>query len=122
MTNVLIVGFGGFIGTLLRYGCMMALQSTTVNHFLATVFVNVFGSTVIGIVMGLQGKMGSSMLQFITIGLLGGFTTFSAFSLDVVNMLREGKSDWALAYILGTTLMSVGLAYVGFIFTQKLLS
>ena len=93
----LVVGLGGFIGAVLRYE--MGRIPLTSSFPVMTLVINVIGAFVIGLVAGwARGHAGMSpnMILFLQTGLCGGFTTFSAFSLETVNLLQAGQ------YLLGT--------------------
>ncbi|MEM8785904.1 MAG: fluoride efflux transporter CrcB [Pseudomonadota bacterium] len=92
--NLLAVAAGGALGASMRYGAVLAvghLLGTTYPY--GTMLVNVLGSFVIGVVFQLaRGGMDLSptLLLFLMTGVLGGFTTFSAFSLDALKLLERG--------------------------------
>ncbi|OPX41984.1 putative fluoride ion transporter CrcB [Ruminiclostridium hungatei] len=100
MLNVLAVGCGGFIGTISRY-----LLSTLVNRInpvnfpVSTLIINVIGSFLIGMVTQLFSNLyphNKRLLLFLTTGILGGFTTFSTFSLETVNLYQNGNTLFAV--------------------------
>ena len=107
--NYLILATGGAIGTLLRF----ALVNTSIEYFRQPIFpwgtlmVNLLGSLVIGILAGLNESdlMNPGMRTFLFIGLLGGFTTFSSFSLETFQLIRQSQIMYAIAYILSSTLL-----------------
>jgi len=116
--NVALIGWvavGGALGTLARYFGMI-----TIGHFWRTDFpwavfiINVIGSFVIGVVAELQALVlsNSEMVRaFVIVGLLGGFTTFSSFSLDIWLLVERGQVALALAYALA----SVGVGVAGLV-------
>ena len=84
MLNCLIVGAGGFIGTIFRY--MLSLIPVTEDTVFpyVTLLINVLGAFLIGLIMGISGKLdllSPSMLLFLKVGICGGFTTFSTFAM-----------------------------------------
>jgi CrcB protein len=83
---------------------------------LGTVLVNVLGSFLMGLLAALLAE-GPSASQpwrlFLTTGVLGGFTTFSAFSLDALALWQRGETGLALAYVLGTVLLSLAAIALG---------
>lgn len=93
-----LIGAGGAIGGLARYGLDQALNFTP----WATLTVNVLGCLAIGIVMARVAGRPSAL--FWLAGVLGGFTTFSAFAAGTVLLLLDDQAGWALAYI-GSTLI-----------------
>jgi CrcB protein len=95
------VALGGAIGSVLRY-----LTVSAVSAPLGTFLVNVAGSFVMGILfVVLSSRPGLSPL--LMTGILGGFTTFSAFSLDALKLWHSGQTPAALAYIAGSVLLSL---------------
>ncbi|MEG1931398.1 MAG: fluoride efflux transporter CrcB [Anaerovorax sp.] len=121
MGNFMIVGLGGFIGAFSRYGVSQLLlrfwPALAVGSFpIGTFFVNGVGSFIIGVAAAVftkTGAMGSPMQIFIMIGILGGFTTFSSFSLESVNLILQSKMGLASAYILGSVLVCLLGVYLG---------
>jgi CrcB protein len=116
--NYLILALGGAIGTILRF----ALVSTTIDFFRHPIFpwgtfiVNLLGSLVIGILAGLNESdlMNPGLRTFLFIGLLGGFTTFSSFSLESLQLIRQDHVSYAVVYILTSTILGLTLAAGGF--------
>ena len=96
MTNFLAVGAGGFIGAALRYGvCLFMISRAGLNSAWGTFCVNFIGCLLIGFLAGFEFKNIQPLKYFLIAGLLGGFTTFSAFSLDALMLLggrrRRGR-------------------------------
>jgi CrcB protein len=118
LKTLLLVGSGGFIGSVLRYLIGLYLTRQTSTTFpTGTFLVNLSGCLIIGIFAGLidhRQLFSSDVRFFIMIGLLGGFTTFSSYGLETLNLLRSGEHVTALLYVL----LSVGggllLAALGF--------
>ncbi len=106
--SVLQVAIGGACGAVLRYGTGLAVMRLTGPFFPAgTFFVNVVGSFVMGVfAVMLVHKGFNHYAPLLMTGLLGGFTTFSAFSLDALGLIERGHYGAACVYILG----SVGLS------------
>ena len=113
---ILCVAAGGAIGALLRFA---AIQLTM--HFhpapfpLGTMIVNILGSFVIGFLMVryITTPSESGQLFFVT-GVLGGFTTFSAFSWDALQLMQRGQLTLAATYILGSVVLSLGAVMLGY--------
>jgi len=109
MTSVLSVALGGALGAVLRY-----LVGLAVAFPLGTLAVNVIGSFAIGLVWVLLAARGlQHWLPFVMTGLLGGFTTFSAFSLDTLRLVEAGRLSAAGAYVLASVFFSVIAAAIG---------
>jgi CrcB protein len=97
MQNLLLIGIGGFMGAILRYGVSGIIQnwSKSVQFPYGTLMVNLLGCLLIGAlsqVAEARGVISSEARSFIFIGLLGAFTTFSAFGNDTVSLFREGEN------------------------------
>ncbi len=94
MRNVLIVGLGGFVGAMLRYAvCACTARFWGTTFPLGTLLVNIAGCFIIGIVMGYHtsgNAISASLRLFLIAGILGGFTTFSAFGYESVNLAVNG--------------------------------
>lgn len=106
------VGLGGAIGAILRYGVgLAALRLGWANFPWGTLAVNISGSLLIGLITGyllsLSNELQETMRLFVIIGVLGGFTTFSAFALDSIILLQKGEYLPAAAYIGGSVLFSI---------------
>jgi fluoride exporter len=108
----LIVFLGGGLGAALRHGVNLLgarLLGTGFNY--ATLFENISGSLVMGLVVGYFAfKDGGSQhwRLFLTTGILGGYTTFSAFSLDTILLYERGELGLAAFYVLLSVVLSVG--------------
>ncbi len=102
MQNLLLIGLGGFMGALLRYGVSEFIQSwsKSINFPYGTLAVNLLGCLLIGMlsqVAEVRGVISPEARYFIFIGLLGAFTTFSTFGNDTVSLFRDGEN--LLSYI-----------------------
>jgi fluoride exporter len=116
MLNVILVALGGATGSVLRYGTGLATTRLLGPGFpWGTITVNVIGSFVIGLFVEAIARRfeASEQLRLLLVtGFLGGFTTFSAFSLDAIALLERGATAWALLYIAASVLLSL-LAVAG---------
>lgn len=117
MQNLILVGLGGFIGSILRYIISQFMQNAVSMAFpFGTLMVNVIGCFVIGLASVFVEKSGSGFLQlqlFISVGLIGGFTTFSAFGLETVTLLREQHFGMAGLYALLSLVLGIGAVFMG---------
>lgn len=117
MLKILLLISGGAIGTLARYSLSGVVHRWYGTSFpLGTLAVNLIGSFVIGLLWGMfeREALTSNMRSFLFIGVLGGFTTFSSFSLETLNLLRDGETKWALVNILANNLIGLLLVFAGF--------
>lgn len=117
MNAILLVASGGAIGSVARYlvGVGMA-RAFGVAFPYGTLAVNVIGGFLMGLFIELLARRfeGSPELRlFIAIGILGGFTTFSSFSLDVAVLWERGELAIALFYVLASVILSIGALFLG---------
>jgi fluoride exporter len=123
MKELLIVGCGGFVGAIMRYLAAGWAQKLTSGPFpLGTLTVNSIGSLVIGIVAGLTQKavVSPDIRMFVSIGLLGAFTTFSTFSFETMMLLRSGSYGEAVLNVMVSLLLGLVLVYLGYIAGQAI--
>lgn len=108
------VCFGGALGALIRFIISKVYISS--NLFTYVMLVNIIGCFIAGIAAGYFDKHieSENLRLFIITGILGGFTTFSAFSLDALNMLNKGKGLEAIIYISISVLGSIIAAFAGY--------
>jgi len=115
--KVLLVGAGGFLGAIARYGLGGLVQDRAGATFpLGTLVVNVVGCFVIGLVSELaetRGFLTPESRAFLVIGVLGGFTTFSAFGNETLNLLRERDLALAGANVLLNVVLALGAVWLG---------
>lgn len=125
MTNLLLVAAGGAIGASLRHlSGIAALRLFGAGFPLGTLFVNVFGSLLMGLFIAWMVKktgVSNEMRLFVATGILGGFTTFSAFSLDVANMIERGAMSSAFIYIAASVVISLAAVFIGLWFGRTFL-
>lgn len=124
MAPAFLVFLGGGLGALLRHGVnRWAFAMWGAGFPAGTMIVNVAGSLVMGLLIGIFAAMPSVSQPtrlFLTTGLLGGFTTFSAFSLDALTLYERGQVGLALGYVLGTVILSLAAIAAGFFLTRAL--
>lgn len=111
LKNFLFVGLGGAVGSMLRYAVTLLAAALQLSSNWATVTVNVVGSFLIGLLMSLCGQ--GTMLLMLTVGLCGGFTTFSTFSSQSLSLFQNGRPLLALAYIFGTLVFCLLAVWLG---------
>ena len=118
MNGIFLVALGGAIGAALRHlSGMAALRLMGPGFPWGTLFVNVFGSLAMGLFIAWMVKRTGGTSQeirlFFATGILGGFTTFSAFSLDIANLVERGAGGPAAAYLIGSVVLSILAVFIG---------
>jgi fluoride exporter len=118
MNSFLLVAAGGAIGASLRHGAgILSVRHLPASWPWATFSVNLLGGFAMGLAAGwfaLKAAEGGQDLRlFLATGVLGGFTTFSAFSLETMNMLRSGEAGKAFAYAALSIIFSVAALGLG---------
>jgi len=120
VSTYLLVGLGGALGSMARHGLNHVVHQRNLGGtFPAGIFlINVAGSVAIGLVAGAlaSGRWSLSFegRTFVVVGLLGGFTTFSSFSLDTLTLLREGNLASAALNVVGQVSLSLAGAWLGY--------
>lgn len=122
--TVLQVALGGAIGSTARYLTNVTVMRTIGAGFpWQTVIVNVLGSFAMGVlVVWLAHKGLTRHAPFLMTGILGGFTTFSAFSLDAATLWERGATGQAAAYVIGTVVVALAAMFLGMAITRGLVS
>ena len=124
MYKLLLIALGGGIGSVLRFLVASSVSRLFSNVFFwGTLSVNLIGSLLIGFAWALfENHLEHENFRFfLMIGLLGGFTTFSAFSLESINLLRNGEIKTAISYILISNIGGISAAFLGFYILKTLL-
>ncbi|MEC7942704.1 MAG: CrcB family protein [Pseudomonadota bacterium] len=110
MKMLLFVAFGGAVGAAARYAVSLAFINIGCCQFpFSTFFVNTCGSVFLSVVLALLDYSWSASPEiraFFVVGVLGGFTTFSAFSLDILILAERQRLDLLAAYLFGTLILS----------------
>lgn len=115
--NFLMVGLGGAVGSMLRYGMYFLLPVKDFPY--ATFAVNILGSFLIGLVVAYSIKDESFLNNwklFLATGICGGFTTFSAFTAENLMLLQNGKIILAIMYSMISIILGITAAWLGFKF------
>ena len=118
MYPVLLVGIGGALGSIARYLSGVAVGRVWPSSFpLATMLINITGSLIMGLFIGWLARTTPAWQAdarlFFAVGVLGGFTTLSSFSLDTVVLIERGEVTQAAAYVLGSVLISILALFAG---------
>jgi fluoride exporter len=118
MQMIFAIAAGGAIGSLLRHYMNMALSHILPDSFFpwGTFSINILGSFIMGILTAAftyVWEPSEAARVFLTVGILGGFTTFSTFSLDIVVLMERGSYGAAAFYTAGSVLLAIGSLYGG---------
>jgi fluoride exporter len=115
--NYLLVFVGGGLGASLRHAINVACAKCIGTTFpWGTFIINITGSTVMGLIAGylaFRGAASQPWRLFLMTGILGGYTTFSAFSLDTALLYERGALGLAAAYVLGSVVLSIAGLFAG---------
>jgi|COG998Drversion2_1049125.scaffolds.fasta_scaffold01458_2 CrcB protein len=121
MSEFLMVGLGGALGTMARYGIWRTLPPQTGAFTWAIFAVNVVGSFLLGLLVGLMiGRLEDRVRLFFFIGMLGGFTTFSTFIVDTIELYRAGVTGGAVANVVLSVGVGLVLATAGLLIGESL--
>jgi fluoride exporter len=124
MKQLLLVGVGGFIGSIARF----LVQKLNLNwHVLSipmgTLTVNVLGSLLIGFIIGVSGKseiISPGLRLFLMVGICGGFTTFSSFTAENMTLMQNGQFATVLIYTGLSILLGFLAVYLGYVLSNIL--
>ncbi len=124
MQAYLLVGLGGATGAMLRYGFGLFVGRFHSGPFpLGTFGVNIIGSLIMGLLIGFLARttpgFQTELRLFVAVGVLGGFTTFSSFSLDVVTLVERGQLVTASFYAIASLIVGVLALFIGLWFARS---
>jgi CrcB protein len=115
--NVLLIGLGGGIGSMARYLFQRWAMAIYPHHFpWGTFGVNLIGCSLIGIIWGISFRSfesNESWKLFLMVGLCGGFTTFSAFTLEGIGLIREQRLALFFSYVVASVVLGLLATYTG---------
>ena len=116
MLACLYVGIGGFVGSISRHLLNVLFASSAMAFPWGTFFINFVGSFLIGAITVFSAKImpiEPKLLLMLTVGLCGGFTTFSTFSLEIMRLLEDGKFLLGAGYAVCSVLLCLLAVYLG---------
>lgn len=117
LNGYLIVFLGGGVGAAIRHAFNgMGLRFMGANFPYATLFINITGSTIMGLIAGyfaFKGDASQHWRLFLTTGILGGYTTFSAFSLDAALLYERGELGLSALYVIASVALSIAGLFAG---------
>ncbi len=119
LKNFILVGIGGTIGSLLRYFFAITIKHESFPF--ATFAVNIIGSFIIGIIMGIASKHAGfgEWRLFLATGICGGFTTFSSFSWECINMLEQQRYIAFTYYLTGSLFLGLAATLIGYLIIKQ---
>jgi CrcB protein len=124
LKTILIVGSGGFIGSVMRYLVQYYIEKVMTSTFpLGTLIANVAGSFIIGMVFALAEKgnlLSSEWRIFLTVGICGGFTTFSAFAYNNFILIKENSIGQLLFNVGGNLFLGIIAVYLGVVLIRMI--
>jgi fluoride exporter len=124
LRTILIVGTGGFIGSVMRYLVQFYVEKGMSSTFpMGTLIANIVGSFIIGMVFALAEKgnlMSSEWRIFLTVGICGGFTTFSAFAYNNFTMIKEHSYGQLLFNLGGNIFLGILAVYLGIVLIRAI--
>lgn len=126
MTRFLLVAAGGAIGSMARYGLgvLAGRMAPNAGWPVGTLAANVIGGLLMGLLVGWLAFRGGAQQEavrlFAAVGVLGGFTTFSAFSLEAALMIERRELATAFVYAVGSVVISIAALFVGLMIARKL--
>ena len=115
-SKLLLVGSGGFCGANIRYVLGGWIQSKLGTSFpWQTMIINVSGALIIGLFLevAIRENWNPNWRLFLAIGVLGGYTTYSTFAYESVNLLSDKLVGWAMFYVMGSAVFTVMAAWLG---------
>ena len=125
LKTIILVGSGGFIGSVMRYLVQYYMEKSMMSTFpWGTLIANIAGSFIIGAVFALADKgnlLNAEWRMFLTVGICGGFTTFSAFSYNNFSMLEEQLYGSLLLNVAGSIVFGIFAVYLGIVFIRLLI-
>lgn len=119
-SKLFFVFLGGGIGSVLRYGTNTIVNLYVIGQ-LGTIVVNVLGSFLFGILVSIEEQRSDYFNFFLLTGLLGGYTTFSQFSFDVLTLQNNGNL-YSILYILSSVLLSILMALLGIYIANRFIN
>jgi fluoride exporter len=122
MLNVLLVALGGAVGAATRYGVSLAFGSRAEAWPWATFSINVVGSLLIGVLAGwlsARADGGEPWRLLLGVGVLGGFTTFSAYSLETLRLLERQNYMGAASYSVGSVIAGLAAVAIGIAIARR---
>jgi CrcB protein len=117
MNSYLLVGLGGALGAIARFAAQNWIGALANGFPMATFIVNILGSVAMGVLIGVLAKTTpqyqNEIRLFVAVGVFGGFTTFSSFSLDAIALFERGDFGLGAIYVIGSVILAVTGLWMG---------
>jgi CrcB protein len=117
MNPYLLVGIGGALGAMARFGVGNAVGALRNGFPVSTFLINIVGSIAMGVLVGVLAKTTpqyqNEIRLFVAVGIFGGFTTFSSFSLDAITLIERGDFLLATLYVVGSVVLALAGLWLG---------
>jgi len=123
MLNCIVVGAGGFVGTILRYFITLIPVKETTVFPIKTFVINILGCLMIGGITALAAKnlsLNPRLVLFLKVGICGGFTTFSTFALETTDLMKNGHLGIAVWYLMLSVVIGISAVFLADNFMQWL--
>ncbi|KYG64448.1 hypothetical protein AZI85_03235 [Bdellovibrio bacteriovorus] len=122
MQILFVISFG-VLGVLSRYGVDRLIAPSSAGFPLSTFTINILGCFVAGVIyaLGERGIMSQALLTGLMVGFCGGFTTFSAYSVQSLDLLFKGKAFLSLSYLIASPLLGLLSAFVAVLLTRRMI-
>lgn len=120
MVNFIFVAMGGAVGAMLRYA--ISLIPVKTDFPVLTLITNIMGAVLIGFVVGMvsiRQETSQHLILFLKVGVCGGFTTFSTFSLEAMRLFEQNKIGMGIVYVVASVVCSIAGVLVGQGIAQK---
>ena len=120
MVNFIFVAMGGAVGAMLRYA--ISLIPVKTDFPVLTLITNIMGAVLIGFVVGMASirqETSQHLILFLKVGVCGGFTTFSTFSLEAMHLFEQNKIGMGIVYVVASVVCSIAGVIVGQNIAQK---
>ena len=124
VANLILVGIGGALGAIIRFGVNQVVAARWGTHFpFGTFLINISGSFVIGLALTLLlGRNADAAWRLVlVVGLLGGYTTFSAYAFELVTLLGAGNTGSAALYLIASNALGIAACLVGVVLARAML-